>query len=374
VPPRDRVTARTGKGGGRPATGPARQRPGAGSGARPGSGTATRASGGKAAARPDGSGPSTPASTELLVVGPVPLPARIAGVLLVLAGLMAAVAVFPTYLVVGGTAVSPVTGPVDALVALVGPAVTVGVGAGLLLGRVPRLGLAYAAVSGALAVGRLLIELYQGHGSTARPAVEVLAGERVITSSVQTGAGWVLGVVALSLTVLAGIVALAAWGRTVMEDGGSLDPLRPALAGAAVVCGVFAVLCLALPAADVPDRVVTDPTTGLETVVTAEGPQALLERPGLALLGGLLLAGTLLLCAVVAPSLRPRLGAVGGLLGVTVFLVTAGLTGLRDAAHSPDVEWTIPGMGLLLLGLAAGALTLLAWRWRARPSVTRATS
>jgi iron complex transport system permease protein len=374
VPARDRVPARTGKGGGRPTTGPARSRPGAGSGTRYGSKSAGGPSGGDAVARRSGSRPVTPAPTDSLVVGPVPVMARVAGVLLVLAGLVAAVAVFPTYLVVGGTPVGPVTGPVDALVALIGPAVTVAIGAGLLLGRVPRLGLAYAAVTGALAVGRLLIELYQGHGSTARPAVEVLAGERVITSSVQTGAGWVLGVVALSLTVLAGIVALAAWGRTVMEDGGSLDPLRPALAGAAVVVGVFAVLCLALPAADVPDRVVTDPVTGLETVVTAEGPQALLERPGLALLGGLLLAGTLLLCAVVAPSLRPRLGAVGGLLGVTVFLLTAGLTGLRDAAHSPDVEWTVPGVGLLVLGLAAAALTVLAWRWRARPSVTRATS
>jgi iron complex transport system permease protein len=315
-----------------------------------------------------GSRPAAEASgstSDALVVGPVPVPARVAGVLLVLAGLVGAVAVFPTYLVVGGTPVGPVTGPVDALVALVAPVAALVVGVGLLLGRVPRLGLAYAAVTGSFAVGRLLIELYQGHGSTARPAVEVLAGERVITSSVAIGAGWVLGVVALSLYVLAGIVALVAWGRTVMEDRGALDPLRPALAGAAVFLGVFAVLCLALPAADVPDRLVTDPTTGLETVVTEEGPQALLERPGLALLGGLLLAGALLLCAVTAPSLRPRLGAVGGLLGVAVFVLTAGLTGLRDAAHSPDLDWTVPGAGLLLLGAAFAALAVLAWRWRA---------
>jgi iron complex transport system permease protein len=298
-------------------------------------------------------------------MGPVPVLARAAGVLLALAGLVGAIAVFPTYLVVGGTVIGQVAGPVDALVALVAPVATIAVGVGLLLGRVPRLGLAFAAVTASLAVGRLLIELHQGHGSTARPAVEVLAGERVITSSVELGAGWVLGVVALSLTVLAGIVALVAWGRTVMEDTGALDPLRPALAGAAVLIAVFAVLCLALPAADVPDRVVVDPTTGLETVVTEEGPQALLERPGLALLGGLLLAGALLLCAVTAPSLRPRLGAVGGLLGVAVFLLAAGLTGLRDAAHSPDVEWTVPGAGLLVLGVASAGLTVLAWRWRA---------
>jgi iron complex transport system permease protein len=299
---------------------------------------------------------------DVVVLGAVPVLARAAGALLLLAGLVGAVAAFPTYLVVGGTTVHRVTGPVDALVALVGPVAAVAVGAGLLLGRVPRLGLAYAAVTGSLSVGRLLIELYQGRGSTARPAVEVLAGERVLTSSVHTGTGWVLGVVSLSLAVLAGVLALLAWGRTVMEDGGSLDPLRPALAGSAVVLGVFAVLCLALPAADVPDQVVTDPATGLETVVTQEGPQALLERPGLALLGGLLLAGALLLCAVIAPSLRPRLAAVGGLLGVTVFLLSTALTGLRDAVRGPDVNWTISGAGLLVLALAAAGLTVLAWR------------
>ena len=353
MPAPDRVPARTGKGRGRPATGAARR----------GSSTAADRTVGKAGARGDAPAAAT---TDSLVVGPVPTPARIAGVLLVLAGLVGAVAVFPTYRVIGDTAVDPVTGPVDALVALVGPAVTVGVGAGLLLGRVPRLGLAYAAVTGALAVGRLLIELYQGHGSTVRPAVEVLAGERVITSSVDVGPGWVIGVIGLCLAVLAGVVALVAWGRTVMEDGGALDPLRPALAGAAVVLGVFAVLCLALPAADVPDRVVTDPATGLQTVVTEEGPQALLERPGLALLGGLLLAGALLLCAVITPSLRPRLAAVGGLLAVTVFLLATALSGLRDALHSPDLDWTVTGAGLLVLAVAEAGLTVLAWRWRAR--------
>ena len=43
----------------------------------------------------------------------------------------------------------------------------------LAAGRLPKLGLAYAGVAGALAVGRLLIELYEGSRSTTRPAVEV---------------------------------------------------------------------------------------------------------------------------------------------------------------------------------------------------------
>jgi len=320
---------------------------------------------------PGRSAPPSPARADALVVGPVPVVARAAGALLVLAGVLGAVAAFPTYLVVGGEQVSLVTGPWEALVALVAPVAAVVVGAGLTLGRVPRLGLAFASVTGTLAVGQLLIELYQGHGSTTRPAIEVLAGERVLTSSVDTGAGWVLGVASLAVTVLAGLVALMAWGRTLMEDGGSLDPLRPALAALAALVGVGAVLCLALPAADVPDRVVVDPTTGLETVVTVEGPQALLERPGLALLGGLLLAGALLLCSVIAPSLRPRLGAVGGLLAVTVALLAMGLAGARDAGRSADVDWTVPGIGLLVLAVVSSGVTVLAWRWRAAPRPAR---
>ncbi len=300
------------------------------------------------------------------MIGPVPTAARVPGALLVLAALAGLAACFSTYLVVGGQELPTVPGFGSALVALVLPAAHIVLGLVLIRGAVPRLGLAYAAVAGALALGQLLIELYRGGSATTRPAVEVLAGERVLTSSVEPAAGWVLGLVALGLTVLAGAWAVAAWGRTVMEDGGALDPARPALAGAAVLLGVGTVLSLALPAADVPDQLRLDPATGLRTVVTQEGPQALLERPGLALLGGLLLAGAVMLCSVIAPSLRPRLGAVGGLLAIAVTVLTAGLTGLRDAS-SPDLEWTPPGLGLLLAGVGYAVLTVLAWRLRRAP-------
>jgi hypothetical protein len=303
-------------------------------------------------------------AAEGLVVGPVPLLARITGVLLVLAGLSSAVAGFPTYLVIGGEELTVVTGLGSALVALLVPGVTVAVGATLVRGKVPKFGLAYAAVAGALALGLLLIELYRGSSSTARPGVEVIAGTRVLTSGVQLGAGWVLGVVGLGVAVLAGITAAASWGRTVMEDSGTLDPVRSGLAGAAVLLGVGTVLCLSLPAADVPDRIVTDPSTGMQTVVAGEGPQALLERPGLALLGGLLLAGAVVLCSVVAPSLRPRLAAVGGLLALAATILAAGLGGLRDAVFSDELDWTLPGIGLLAAGAGYVVLTVLAWRLR----------
>ena len=312
--------------------------------------------------------PRTQPAGDGLVVGLVPATARVAGVLLVLAGLCGAAALLPTYLVVGEKELSLAGGPGAVLVALLPVAVHLAVGAGLAAARVPKFGLAYAALGGALAAGALLIEVYRGRASTARPGIEVLAGELVLTSSVRTGPGWVLSVLALGLLVLAGLVAAAAWGRTGMEDRGVLDPARPALAGAAVLLGVLTVLALSLPSADVPDDLVTDPVTGLQTVVPRAGPQALLERPGLALLGGLLLAAAVLIASVVAPSLRPRLGAVGGLLAVTVPVLGAGLGGWRDAAASDQLEWTVPGGGLLLAGLGYAALTVLAWRLRPRPS------
>jgi hypothetical protein len=316
-------------------------------------------SSGKAAA----AGTPAPAD-DGLVVGPVPLVARLSGVLLVLAAVLSIAALFPTYLVVGGQQLSLVTGFGGALVALLVPAADLAVGLVLLRGLVPKFGLAYAGVAGALAIGQLLIEIYRGSSSTTRPAVEVIAGQRVLTSGVEIRAGWVLGVAALVLVVAAGVVAMIAWGRTVMEDRGALDPVRSGLAGAAVILGVVTVLSLALPAVDVPDRLVTDPSTGFQTVVTSEGPQALLERPGLALLGGLLLAGAILLCSVVAPSLRPRLAAVGGLLAIAVAVLATALSGVRDAVASSVLEWTVPGAGLLLTGLGYAVLTGLAWRLR----------
>jgi len=301
--------------------------------------------------------------SDALVVGAVPTAARLTGVLLVLAALVGAVAVFPTYLVVGGQELTLANGFVGVLAGLLIPVANLAVGTVLLRGAVPKFGLAYAGVAAALALGQLLIELYRASSATSRAAVEALAGERVVTSSVEAGAGWVLGLVALALTVLAGICAAVAWGRTVMDDGGGLDPVRSLLAGAAVLLGVGTVLCLTLPAADVPDQVVVDPVTGFETVIAQEGPQALLERPGLALMGGLLLAGAVVLCSVIAPSLRPRLAAVGGLLAITVAVLTAALTGVRDVT-SPELEWTVPGAGLVLTGLGYAVVTVAAWRLR----------
>lgn len=320
--------------------------------------------------RPAGGGAAAAASrspADGLVVGFVPLGARAAGVLLILAGALGVAAAFPTYLVVGGRHLSQASGLGSLLVVLVVPVLHVAVGVPLARAVVPKFGLAYAAVAAALAVGQLLIELYRGTASTSRPAVEVIAGRRVLTSSVSVGAGWVLALASLCVVLGAGLCAVLAWERTVMEDGGPLDPVRSALAGGALVLSVATVLSLSLPAADVPDSIVTDPSTGMQTVVSGEGPQALLERPGLALLGGLLLAGAIVLCSVVAPSLRPRLATVGAFLAISGAVLSAGLAGTRDALVSPDLEWTVPGAALLTAGLAYAGLTVLAWRMRRSP-------
>ncbi len=307
--------------------------------------------------------PSTPRG-EGLVIGTVPPGARMAGVLLLLAALAGLVSAFPTYLEVDGQDLVLGGSALGAVATLLVPLTSAAVGVLLVRAAVPKFGLAYAAVAGALALGNLLIELYRGRSSTDRPGVEVLGGQRVLTDDLHIGAGWVAGVVALILTVLAGCLAAGVWGRTVMDDGGALDAVRGPLGGASVMLGVGTVLCLTLPPADVQDDLVIDPATGLEVVVTREGPQALLERPGLALLGGLILAGALVLCSVTAPSLRPRLAAVGGLLAIAVTVLTAGVGGLRDAVVSDELDWTLPGAGLLVAGLGFAALTVLAWRLR----------
>ena len=102
--------------------------------------------------------------------------------------------------------------------------------------------------------------------------------------------------------------------------------------------------------------------------MTQEGPQALLERPGLALLGGLLLAGALVLCsvdrAVAAAAAGRRRRAARRSPSPSS---PPALAGLRDAVASDDLEWTVPGAGLLVTGLGFAGLTVLAWRLRRRP-------
>src|SRR5690349_9499403 len=86
---------------------------------------------------PDGTVPGG----DGLVIGAVPLVARVGGVLLVLAAVAGLAALVPTYLVVGGKQLSLVSGVGGALVALIVPVAHLAVGQLLARGRVPKFGL-----------------------------------------------------------------------------------------------------------------------------------------------------------------------------------------------------------------------------------------
>ena len=172
-PGRDRSTPvrdRTGRGGpcSRDArTGPAR-RPQAAGRRRSGAAAAARRSaderelrGGPRRGRP---------APEAWSSAPSPWPPGWAGCCWCSRCLAGLAAPFPTYLVGGGQELSPATGVGGALVALVARCSTWRSGVVLGGGAVPKFGLAYAGVAGALAVGQLLIELYRGISSTTRPA------------------------------------------------------------------------------------------------------------------------------------------------------------------------------------------------------------
>ena len=108
---------------------------------------------------------------EGLVVGTVPTGARVVGALLLLAALAGFVSAFPTYLEVDGQDLVLGGSVLGVLATLLVPLAGAAVGVLLLRGAVPKFGLAYAAVAGALALGNLLIDLYRGRSSTVRPAV-----------------------------------------------------------------------------------------------------------------------------------------------------------------------------------------------------------
>ena len=254
-------------------TGPARDRatvPGATSGAAPAAGRRRprRATGGAAARAPPGRRRAgvRPAPGDGLVVGTVPAAARVTGVA---AGAGRARRrsrrSSPPTSWSAGRSCRPRPGSAACWPRLLVPVAHLAVGVGAGARRRPEVRARLRRASpGRWPSGQLLIEIYRGSSSTVRPAVEVLAGERVLTSSVEVGPGWVLGVVALGADRPRRRAAPPSRGgaRSWTTAGRSTRSAR-CLAGAAVLLGVATVLCLALPAADVPDQLVTDPATGL---------------------------------------------------------------------------------------------------------------
>ena len=143
-----------------------------------------------------------------LVVGFVPMVARAAGVLLALAGALDIAAVFPTYLVIGGREIAQVVRCGQPAGGARRPGAEPGGGGSAGARRRPqvRAGLCRGrGGAGHRAVADRAV--LRGTASTSRPAVEVIAGVRVLTSTVSVGAGWVLGVLSLCAVLAAGVCA-----------------------------------------------------------------------------------------------------------------------------------------------------------------------
>ena len=325
--------------------------------ARPAGAKAAKAGAAKAAAAKPGKKGGRPAIPPPpgpgLVVGPVPALARAAGAAALGAAVLLLVApAFP--LARSGGQDLGGAGNLFGFVPVL-PLVAVVAAAGVLAvrGRLPRLALAALFPAGTLAAGLLLrtlaltdtgsrttLDLPLGIGTSAR--YEVAAGLLVLA------AGY-------ALLVVAAVLAAAAWPRTVMEDDGGLDPLRPRLAAWGLAVGVLAALVLGMaPYAS----------------SIAPGTPTLPERSGLDLLGALVVALGAMIWAVISATLRPRLAVVGAYAGLAAVLLSEGLAAWLLVARSPVIGPSAGGVGTLLAGLAMAVLawTALGGRGARRPA------
>jgi iron complex transport system permease protein len=322
----------------------------AGSKARPAK-TAGRTTAGKATAGKGGKGKAAPPPPGPgLVVGQVPVLARVAGVLGALGALVRFAAAIPALASTGDRDL----GGLDTVWDLVPPLpilLVVG-GAGVLAARgvLPRLGLAVLLSAGTLAAGLLLSTLAL-FATGSRSTVDLPLG---IGTSVryEPGAGLVLLAVAYGLLVAAAVAAGVAWSTTVMEDDGAFDTQRPRVATWGLIVGVGTALAFGMAP--------YGSSTGLD-------PGTVPERAGLELLGGLLLTLGAAVWAVVAATLRPRLAVAGAYAGLAAVLAAETLGILLLAVRSPAVETTAGTVGRIL---AVSAVTTLAVavRGRRRPA------
>jgi hypothetical protein len=280
-----------------------------------------------------------------LVVGTVPASARVAGGVAVVAAVVLLVAT-ALPLARSGDADLGGAGNVWGFVPplpLVGCVTAAGVLA--LRGRLPRLGLAVLFPAGTVAAGLLLQSaalLRTGSHSTLDLPLGIGTSARY-----EVGPGLVGYLVGYGLLVVAALLAGAAWPRTIMEDGGDLDPRRPRLAAWGLAAGVLTALVLGMAP---------------YSSSIAPGAPTLPERHGLDLLGAAVVALGAAAWAVLAALLRPRLAVVGGYAGLAATLLTLGLADGLLVARSDALGTSAGGVGVLLAAVAAAALGLAAYR------------
>ncbi len=288
----------------------------------------------------------------------------------VVAGLLLAIGALLPHLRVGAETVVAGDSFAAIVVAWFWPLVVIVAGVSVAVGRYPRLGMAALTVAAAVAVAALVGELYWATPDAARGRYEIIFGRRLLTSSVQVGAGWYVVVTGLILLILVGIAIGWLWSRVIMDDNESLDPGRPLLGGLAAVSGVIAVLSLSATLVRIPDQVtvgqqvIAGQLRPVESVLPVEGAVGLLERPGLALTGGLLMAAVLVLFSMFCTTLRPRLAVVGGLAAFAGYLLALAAQAILEAARSDQIELSIGSWGVLLAGCVYAGMAILAWRWQ----------
>ncbi|MBA2555188.1 MAG: hypothetical protein H0V10_16165 [Geodermatophilaceae bacterium] len=302
--------------------------------------------------RTAGSPAATPATH---IVGPVPVLARLAGLAAVVAGLLLLLGRFPPYVDVGGVQVSPPHGPLDIAAVLLWPGSIAAAGVSVILGRLPRLGLAVLAASGAVAIGLSAGELYQLQDADSHRGVEIFFGQRLVTSSLQPLAGVWVQLTAYILLVVVLVLTLLSWSGTTMDDAGDFDGQRPRVMGLSALTGLIGALAVAARPQDVPDQVLQS-VTGFRTTVEVPGEVSLLDRLGLDLLGGALLAVAVFAVALLAATWRPRLAAVGGLAGLAAYFLSAGLLLLLETGRYADVVAAPGGWLHLLAGVGFAGL------------------
>lgn len=216
--------------------------------------------------------------------------------------------------------------------------------------KLPRLGLAILAPFGALSIGELfrLLRLYEP-GSSA--STDLPLPKAVNTAfSYQPSAGLMLSVITAVLGVMLLLLIPTAWGRTVMEDDNPLEALRSKFAGWSFFAGLIGITAIGIAPS--------------HANIAGAGPTTLPGRSGLLMAGDLLFIAALLICAVIAPTLRPRLAVVGMYLGLAIVLATRAL---QNGVLIARTDVLHASTGTVLLYLSAGVFALLsiaAWQVR----------
>lgn len=350
------------------------------SGARPAVRPSTlRAGGGSKSVRPAkpvlGAATSTkrPSRREPageVVLGSVPTASRVIGAAGVFGGLLLAIAVPLPYLQVGDQQLVVGASLLTIVGSVIWPAAIVAAGVSVIRGRYPRLGLAVLGVAGAISVSGLFAHAYWATSAAARGRYEVIAGRRLLTTSVEPLSGWYVALAGLVVLIACALAVGWVWPRVVMDDSQSLDPGRPLLGGLAAVCGVTALLSLSVGLLRIPDEVtvsqelIAGQLRPIETVVPVEGAVGLFDRPGLALSASLLLGVLLVLFSIFGTTLRPRLAVVGALAAFALYVLTVGVRALLEAGRSEQLTPSVGAWGLVLAGAGYAGVTMLAWHWQ----------